>query len=69
MPGAVEEATPHKSKQKHGSHQMREDGEDADGPRYFGAELHLSDAGHARRGAVKKKPRKQLEPMRAASSA
>jgi len=69
VPGAVEEATPHKAKQKHGSHRMREDGEDADGAnKYFGAELHLSDAGHARRGAVKKKPRKQVEPMRGPSS-
>ena len=43
-------------------------GEDAEGiVPYFGAELHLSDAGHARRGAVKKKPRKQIEPARAAS--
>jgi translation initiation factor IF-2 len=68
VPGAVEETSPHKAKQKHGSHQMREDGEDSEGPRYFAAELHLSDAGHARRGAVKKKPRKQIEPMRASSS-
>ncbi|MDR3387779.1 MAG: translation initiation factor IF-2 [Rudaea sp.] len=60
----------HKHKPKHGSHQMREDGEDAEGAaRYFGAELHLSDAGHARRGAVRKKPKRQVEPLRAASSA
>jgi translation initiation factor IF-2 len=64
------EEVQHKHKPKHGSHRMREDGEDVEGgPRYFGAELHLSDAGHARRGAVKKKPKKQIEPMRAASSA
>jgi translation initiation factor IF-2 len=64
----VEEA-PHKAKPKHGSHRMREDGEDVEGaPRYFAAELHLSDAGHARRGAVRKKPKKQIEPARAASS-
>ena len=49
---------------KHGSHQMRDDGGDESGPRYFGAELHLSDEGHARRGAIKRKPRKQLEQTR-----
>ncbi|HZP67520.1 MAG TPA: translation initiation factor IF-2 N-terminal domain-containing protein, partial [Rudaea sp.] len=66
----AEEAQPqHKAKPKHGSHRMREDGDDEGGNRYFGAELHLSDAGHARRGAVKKKPKKQVEPMRAGSSA
>ena len=66
--GAVVEEPAHKHKPKHGSHQMREDGEDAEGAaRYFGAELHLSDAGHARRGAVRKKPRRQIEPQRAAA--
>ncbi len=65
--GAAEEPA-HKHKPKHGSHQMREDGEDAEGAaRYFGAELHLSDAGHARRGAVRKKPKRQIEPQRAAA--
>jgi translation initiation factor IF-2 len=50
-----------KHKPKHGSHRMRDDGEDADGVnRLFGAELHLSDEGHARRGAVKRKPRKMV---------
>jgi translation initiation factor IF-2 len=63
-PGAVEEAPHRHAKQKHGSHQMRDDGGE-DVPGYFGAELHLSDAGHARRGAIKKKPRKQIEPQRA----
>jgi translation initiation factor IF-2 len=68
-PNEVEEA-PHKhAKAKHGSHRMRDDGEDAEGvAKYFGAELHLSDEGHARRGAVKKKPRKVVEPARAAAS-
>jgi len=61
-------AAAHKAKQKHGSHRMREDGEDDSGPRYFGAELHLSDAGHARRGAVKKKPKRQIEATRAGGS-
>src|SRR5215468_10866672 len=68
---AAEEAQPHRhAKAKHGSHRMREDGDegDASSPRYFGAELHLSDAGHARRGAIKKKPRRQIvEPSRAQS--
>ena len=67
-PAPVEEAPAHKAKQKHGSHRMPQDaGDDDSGNRYFGAELHLSDAGHARRGAVKKKPRKQIEPQRAAT--
>jgi translation initiation factor IF-2 len=63
----ADEAPHHKARQKHGSHRMQDDGGDSDSPTYFGAELHLSDAGHARRGAVKKKPRKQVEPARAAS--
>jgi translation initiation factor IF-2 len=51
---------------KHGSHQMRDDDATDDASRrYFGAELHLSDAGHARRGAIKRKPRKLVvEPSR-----
>jgi len=53
------EPASHKHKPKHGSHRMRDDGEDSEGMnRVFGAELHLSDEGHARRGAVKRKPRK-----------
>ena len=64
------EEQPHRhAKQKHGSHRMRDDGEDSDTVvRLFGAELHLSDEGHARRGAVRKKPRKVVEPARAAAS-
>ena len=66
---AAPEAPVHKhAKPKHGSHRMRDDGDDG-AARYFGAELHLSDAGHARRGAVKRKPRRQIEPARAGSSA
>ncbi|MGH6996484.1 MAG: translation initiation factor IF-2 N-terminal domain-containing protein, partial [Stellaceae bacterium] len=58
----------HKPKPKHGSHRMRDDGSDVDGaPRYFGAELHLSDEGHARRGAIKRKPRRVVEQARAPS--
>jgi translation initiation factor IF-2 len=65
--GDKDEAPHRHAKTKHGSHRMP-DGEDVEGAvPYFGAELHLSDAGHARRGAVKKKPRKQIEPARAAS--
>ncbi len=69
-PRAAEPEQPHRhARQKHGSHQMRDDGVDADGAaRYFGAELHLSDEGHARRGAVRKKPRKIVEPARAATA-
>jgi translation initiation factor IF-2 len=53
------DASPHnKHKPKHGSHRMRDDGESEGAPGYFGVELHLSDEGHARRGAVKRKPRK-----------
>ncbi|MHB8679149.1 MAG: translation initiation factor IF-2 [Rudaea sp.] len=64
------ESTPHRhAKAKHGSHRMPVEGDAEGGPRYFGAELHLSDEGHARRGAVKKKPRKQAEPMRGGSAA
>ncbi len=61
-PGEAEQAAHRHAKAKHGSHQMRDDGEDAQ--RYFGAELHLSDEGHARRGAIKKKPRRQVEQAR-----
>jgi translation initiation factor IF-2 len=66
---AVDDANgAHKHKPKHGSHQMREDGSDVEGaPRYFAAELHLSDEGHARRGAIKRKPRRQVEQARAPS--
>jgi translation initiation factor IF-2 len=57
-----------KHKPKHGSHRMRDDGADVDGaPRYFGAELHLSDEAHARRGAIKRKPRRQIEQTRSPS--
>jgi translation initiation factor IF-2 len=66
---ADNEPASHKHKPKHGSHRMRDDGEDSEGMnRIFGAELHLSDEGHARRGAVKRKPRKVVvEAGRAAS--
>ncbi|MBS0430892.1 MAG: translation initiation factor IF-2, partial [Proteobacteria bacterium] len=67
--GREAEAQPHKHKPKHGSHRMRDDGEGDGGPGYFGVELHLSDEGHARRGAVKKKPRKQVEPARGGAAA
>ena len=61
--------SPHRhARQKHGSHQMRDDGDAEGAARYFGAELHLSEAGHARRGAVKKKPRRTIEPARASTA-
>jgi translation initiation factor IF-2 len=68
-PGAPVEEAPHRhAKAKHGSHQMPQEGDEAEAAaRYFGAELHLSDAGHARRGAIKKRPRKQIEPARSPS--
>ena len=59
-PRGDSEAAQHKHKPKHGSHRMRDDGEGEGAPGYFGAELHLSDEGHARRGAVKRKPRKMV---------
>ncbi len=65
---AAEEAPHRHAKAKHGSHRMPQEGDEAEGgARYFGAELHLSDAGHARRGAIKKRPRKQIEPARSPS--
>jgi len=60
--GAAHAANRHK---KHGSHRMPSEGDGA--PRYFGAELHLSDEGHARRGAIKRKPRRQVEQVRSPS--
>ena len=50
---------------KHGSHRMPAESDGT--PRYFGAELHLSDEGHARRGAIKRKPRRQVEQVRSPS--
>jgi translation initiation factor IF-2 len=68
-PRAPETDAPHhKAREKHGSHQMRDDGVDAEGKSYFGVELHLSDEGHARRGAVRKKPRRIVEPARASTA-
>jgi translation initiation factor IF-2 len=68
-PAAADEGNgAHKHKPKHGSHRMREDGSDVEGaPRYFAAELHLSDEGHARRGAIRRKPRRQVEQARSPS--
>jgi translation initiation factor IF-2 len=64
------ESAPHRhAKAKHGSHRMPDDVGDGDAARYFGAELHLSDEGHARRGAVKRKPRKSIEPSRGGAAA
>jgi translation initiation factor IF-2 len=49
----------HRHKTKHGSHRMRDDGEEAGGNRYFGNELHLSQEGAARRGG-RKRPRPRV---------
>ncbi|ANB17387.1 translation initiation factor IF-2 [Dokdonella koreensis] len=46
----------HKGK-THGSHRMQEAGSEEEAPRYFGAELHLSREGAARRTGGRKKPK------------
>ncbi|PZQ14016.1 MAG: translation initiation factor IF-2 [Rhodanobacter denitrificans] len=51
----------HKGK-THGSHRMQESGSDDEAPRYFGAELHLSREGAARRTGGRKKPRNTRQP-------
>jgi translation initiation factor IF-2 len=60
--------TPHRHKQKHGSHRMPAgDAEVEEGvvPKsYFGAELHLSQEGSARRTGRKKPKARQVEPAR-----
>jgi len=54
---------PHRHKGKtHGSHRMQEGGSDDEAPRYFGAELHLSREGAARRTGGRKKPRNTRQP-------
>ncbi|HUD42306.1 MAG TPA: translation initiation factor IF-2 [Dokdonella sp.] len=54
---------PHRHKGKtHGSHRMQESGADEEAPRYFGAELHLSREGAARRTGGRKKPRNMRQP-------
>jgi translation initiation factor IF-2 len=59
---------PHRHKGKvHGSHRMPsgdEGGEDANAPRYFGNELHLSQEGAARRTGRKKPRSNRAEPSR-----
>jgi translation initiation factor IF-2 len=64
-----EAEAPHKHRQKvHGSHRMPSgdaDTEEAGGAaRYFGAELHLSQEGSARRTGRKKPRSRQVEPAR-----
>ena len=58
----------HRHKPKHGSHRMREDGPSADNgapaKRYFGAELHLSQEGAARRTGRKRPRVRQVEQSR-----
>jgi translation initiation factor IF-2 len=51
----------HKGK-THGSHRMQESGSEEEAPRYFGAELHLSREGAARRTGGRKKPRNTRQP-------
>ena len=59
-PRAKEEPAGHKHK-RHGSHRMREEGEDdALKARYVGGELHLTDAERARR-STRKKPRQKVD--------
>ncbi|MFT3791553.1 MAG: translation initiation factor IF-2 [Rudaea sp.] len=60
-------AAPGARHKKHGSHRMRDDDGGDAARRYFGAELHLSDEGHARRGAIKRKPRRVVEQARSPS--
>jgi translation initiation factor IF-2 len=67
--GPVRDADgPHRHKGKvHGSHRMPsadEGVEDANAPRYFGAELHLSTEGAARRTGRKKPRSRPAEPAR-----
>ena len=58
----------HRHKSKHGSHRMRDDGAPADNgapaKRYFGAELHLSQEGAARRTGRKRPRARQVEQAR-----
>jgi translation initiation factor IF-2 len=58
----------HRHKPKHGSHRMREDGPSADSgapaKHYFGAELHLSQEGAARRTGRKRPRARQVEQSR-----
>src|SRR5262249_44328489 len=59
--------SPHRHKQKvHGSHRMPAGEGDTEegGARYFGAELHLSQEGSARRTGRKKPRARQIEPAR-----
>ena len=64
-------ATPdaaHRHKPKHGSHRMRDEGEEAGGNRYFGNELHLSQEGAARRGGRKRPRPRVVEQARSGGS-
>src|SRR5690349_19899 len=66
--GGRDSEAPHRHKQKHGSHRMPAgDAEVEEGvvPKsYFGAELHLSQEGSARRTGRKKPKARQVEPAR-----
>ncbi|HET9818193.1 MAG TPA: translation initiation factor IF-2 N-terminal domain-containing protein, partial [Rhodanobacteraceae bacterium] len=54
-----EPATAHKHK-RHGSHRMRDEGDEDVKARYVGGELHLTDAERARR-STRKKPRQKMD--------
>ncbi|HEY0179937.1 MAG TPA: translation initiation factor IF-2, partial [Dokdonella sp.] len=51
--------SPHRHRQKHGSHRMRDEGVEEGAVRYFGGELHLSQEAAARRTG-RKRPRQRV---------
>ncbi len=65
-------AADHRHKPKHGSHRMRDDGAPAESgapaKRYFGAELHLSQEGAARRTGRKRPRTGKVEQSRSGTS-
>ncbi len=66
--GGRDNEAPHRHKQKHGSHRMPAGDAEVDesgvAKSYFGAELHLSQEGSARRTGRKKPKARQVEPAR-----
>ncbi|MFC4820526.1 translation initiation factor IF-2 [Dokdonella ginsengisoli] len=68
-PPPPQDGAGHRHKPKHGSHRMRDDGEEAaGGNRYFGNELHLSQEGAARRGGRKRPKLRVAEQARSGGS-
>ncbi|GAA0704951.1 translation initiation factor IF-2 [Dokdonella soli] len=63
-PGAPAPDSAHRHKPKHGSHRMRDEGASEEAPRYFGAELHLSTEGAARRTGRKRPKTRHVEQAR-----